>query len=82
MIIEAKTKLNKSDVDDFIKGLKRFREAFREYANLDLYACVAFVRTNDKTLAYAEKRGLFIIRATPPDVVLLNSEGFKPVKFV
>ena len=82
VVIEAKTKLNKGDVDGFIKGLDRFKEAFDEYANRDIYACVAFVRSNDKTLAYAEKRGLFVIRATPPDVELLNSKGFKPIKFV
>ena len=81
VVIEAKTKLNKRDVDSFIKGLARFKEAFGEYADRDIYACVAFVRTNDKTLAYAEKRGLFIIRATPPDVELLNGKKFKPVKF-
>ena len=81
VIIEAKTKLNKRDVDSFIKGLARFKEAFGEYADRDIYACVAFVRANDKTLAYAEKRGLFVIRATPPDVELLNGKKFKPVKF-
>ena len=68
VVIEAKTKLNKGDVDSFIKGLARFKEAFGEYADRDIYACVAFIRATDKTLAYAEKRGLFVIRATPPDV--------------
>ena len=81
VIIEAKTKLNKGDVDSFIKGLDRFREAFGEYADRKIYACVAFIRSTNKTLAYAEKRGLFVIRATPPDVRLLNGEGFKPTKF-
>ena len=81
VVIEAKTKLDKRDVDSFIKGLGRFREAFDEYAERDIYACVAFVRSNDKTLSYAEQRGLFVIRATPPDVILLNSKGFKPIKF-
>ena len=81
VVIEAKTKLDKGDIDSFIKGLDRFKEAFGEYANRDIYACVAFIRANDKTLAYAEKRGLFVIRATPPDIKLLNSKGFKPIKF-
>ena len=72
---------NKDGIINIIKGLARFKEAFGEYADRDIYACVAFVRTNDKTLAYAEKRGLFIIRATPPDVELLNGKKFKPVKF-
>ena len=81
MLIEAKTKLNKGDITDFLKGLPRFKEAFREYKDRDVYAGVAFVRSNDKTLAYAEKKGLFIIKATPPDVTLINSEGFKPTKF-
>ena len=81
VVIEAKTKLKKGDVDSFIKGLDRFKEAFDEYADRDIYACVAFVRANEKTLAYAEKRGLFVVKATPPDVTLINGEGFKPVKF-
>ena len=81
VVIEAKTKLEKGDVDSFIKLLNMFKDAFDEYKDRDIYACVAFVRANDKTLAYAEKRGLFVIRATPPDVKLINGEGFKPVKF-
>ena len=81
VVIEAKAKLNKGDVDGFIKGLDRFKKAFDEYDDRDVYACVAFVRANDKTLAYAEKRGLFVIKATPPDVTLINSKGFKPKKF-
>ena len=81
VVIEAKTKLNKGDVDSFIRGLNRFKEAFDEYSDRNIYACVAYVRANDKTLAYAEKRGLFVIRATPPDVRLINGKGFKPIKF-
>ena len=81
MPIEAKTKLNKGDIIDFLKGLPKFRTVFPEYANHDVYAGVAFIRANDKTLAYAEKKGLFIIKAEPPDVMLVNSEGFKPTKF-
>ena len=81
VVIEAKTKLKKEDVDSFIRGLDRFKEAFDEYADRDIYACVAFVRANEKTLIYAEKRGLFVVKATPPDVELINGEGFKPVKF-
>ena len=81
VIIEAKTKLTKSDVNTFIKRLGRFKEVFYEYGNHDIYACVAYVRSNENALAYAEKRGLFVIRATPPDVTLINSKGFKPTKF-
>ena len=81
VVIEAKTKLDKGDVDSFIKRLDMFKKAFDEYADRDIYACVAFVRASDNTLAYAEKRGLFVIRATPPDVELINGEGFKPLKF-
>ena len=81
MPIEAKTKLNKGDIIDFLKGLPKFRTVFPEYAHHDVYAGVAFIRANDKTLAYAEKKGLFIIKAEPPNVMLVNSEGFKPTKF-
>ena len=81
MIIEAKTKLNKSDISDFLKRLPKFKEAFREYADRDVYAGVAFIRSNVKALAYAEQRGLFIIKSAPPNVMITNSEGFKPTNF-
>ena len=81
MVLEAKTKLNKGDIIDFLKGLPTFREAFQEYAGRDVYAGVAFIRTNARALAYAEQKGLFIIKAEPPNVMLVNDEGFKPTKF-
>ena len=79
--VEAKTKLNKGDITDFLKRLPKIKEIFPEYASYDIYAGVAFIRANDKTLAYAEKKGLFTIKAEPPNVMLVNSEGFKPTKF-
>ena len=79
--VEAKTKLNKGDIIDFLKRLPKIKEIFPEYANYDIYAGVAFIRANDKTLAYAEKKGLFIIKAEPPNVMLVNSKEFKPTKF-
>lgn len=41
---------------------------------------VVVVRANDQALALSEQHGLFIIKTSPPDVKLVNNEGFKPIK--
>ena len=80
--IEAKASLRKDYVKDFLKKLKRFKLAYPDHRHKDLYGAVTFVRADDSALELAEKHGLFILKASPPDIELVNAKGFKPIKFV
>ena len=80
VVIEAKATLTRGYVKDFIKKLAIFKLAHPDYRHRDLYGAVTFVRAKSTALALAEKHGLFILKASPPDVELVNDEGFKPTK--
>lgn len=82
VIIEAKTSLTIDYVKYFIEKLAIFKLAYHYHADKDLYGAVTFIRADDKALSLAEEHGMFIIKASPPDVELANSQGFKPLKFV
>ena len=80
--IEAKATLTRDYVKDFIKKLSIFKLAHPDYRHKALYGAVTFVRANVAALTLAEKHGLFILKASPPDIELVNSKGFKPTKIV
>lgn len=80
--IEAKTSLKKDCVEYFLKNLARFKLAYPEHKHKDLYGAITFVSADDSVLTLAEKHGLFILKASPPDIELVNAKGFKPIKFV
>ena len=80
VVIEAKATLTREYVKDFIKKLAIFKLAHPNYRHRDLYGAVTFVRAKSTALALAEKHGLFIFKASPPDVELVNDKGFKPIK--
>ena len=81
VVIEAKTTLTKDYVEDFIDKLARFKLAYHYHADKDIYGAVTFIRADDKALSLAEEQGLFIIKASPPDVELANNEEFIPANF-
>lgn len=81
VVIEAKTFLTKDYVKVFVKKMAKFKLAHPDHRHKDLYGAVTFVRADDSALDLATEHGLFIIKASPPDVELVNVEGFKPTKF-
>ena len=43
---------------------------------------MTFIRADDDACLLAEQHGLFLIKASPPDVELANNKGFAPVKII
>ena len=80
VVIEAKTTLTNDYVEYFVTKLANFKVAYPEHSHKDVYGAVTFIRADDRALALAERHGLFIIKTSPPDVKLVNNEGFKPTK--
>ena len=81
VVIEVKTTLTRNYVRSFVEKLSRFNLAYPYQANKDLYGAVTFIRADSEALLLAKEHGLFIIKASPPDVELANDEDFTPVKF-
>ncbi|MBW8050226.1 MAG: YraN family protein [Cytophagales bacterium] len=79
--VEVKTTLLPDDVNDFIENLNDFKEAFSEYKNMKLYGAVAYLRVESKAEVYADRKGLFVIRATGKSASITNNKNFKPEIF-
>lgn len=81
VVVEVKTTLGLNDVDHFIKKLKDFRKVFPEYQRNAIYGAVAYLKANQGSDRSAERKGLFIIRATGSSASIANKEGFQPKSF-
>ena len=81
VVVEVKTTLRPNDVDHFIKKLKDFRKVFPEYQRNVIYGAVAYLKANQGSDKSAERKGLFIIRATGSSASIANKEGFQPKAF-
>lgn len=81
VVVEVKTTLRPDDVDHFIKKLKDFRQVFPEYQRNVIYGAVAYLKANQGSDKSAERKGLFIIRATGSSASIANKEGFQPKSF-
>ena len=80
VVIEAKTALTEGRVQRFLEKLTRFKVAYPDRADKDLYGAMTFIRIDDTAYRLAERHGLFLIKASPPDVELVNNKNFKPTK--
>jgi hypothetical protein len=77
VVVEVKSRLTKEDVDDFCESLQRFKQAFPERVNHQIYGAVAaieFVKDIDR---YAYRKGLFVIRQCGDSVELANDGSFQ-----
>ena len=79
--VEVKTSLNKKDVDKFLETLKLFTQYWPGYKDNTVYGAVAYLRVQSGAEVYAEKKGLFVIRATGDSSSIVNRPNFKPKNF-
>ena len=80
--VEVKTTLKVKHVKAFLEELKKFKSRLPNYKDSTIYGAVAFLRADEASTIYAEKQGLFVIRATGSSASLINAKGFKPKVFV
>ncbi|MDE0151257.1 MAG: hypothetical protein OXK80_02010 [Bdellovibrionales bacterium] len=81
VVVEVKTTLKTKDVDHFIKKLKIFTKLRPRYKNSKIYGAVAYLKANADSDKYAEKKKLFVIRATGSSASITNAKNFKPRNF-
>ena len=81
VVVEVKTTLTVRYVDDFMKKLKRFTDFAPEYQGKKVYGAVAYIRADQSSHTFAERRGLFVIRAVGSSSSIINKKGFKPKAF-
>ncbi len=81
VVVEVKTTLRVKDVQDFLISLRKFTTRMPQHRRNTIYGAVAWLRAQDEAAAYAEKQGLFVIRATGSSASIVNREDFKPQVF-
>ena len=81
VVVEVKTMLKVKDVDHFLNKLGDFKELVSYHKDKKVYGAVAYLKADQSSNIYAEKQGLFVIRATGSSAKIVNDEGFKAKKF-
>ena len=79
--VEVKTTLKVRDVDHFLETLRNITVLLPEYAAHAAYGAVAYLKANESADAYAQRQGLFVIRATGSSASIINREDFRPRTF-
>jgi len=78
VIIEVKTTLRPGDIRDFLKKLKQAKNWMPDYSDKKIYGAVAFLTEDSGTSSLAERKGLFVIRATGDSASIVNHNDFVP----
>ena len=81
VLVEVKTTLKVKDIDYFTNKIKSFTTWKSEYKGKTIYGAVAYLRSDEHSTKYAERQGLFVIRATGSRASIINKKSFKPKAF-
>ena len=81
VVVETKSSLTQSKVNDFLKDLALFKEYCSEFKALTVYGGVAYFKSSQKVLDYAEEHGLLVLKVSGQNAVLMNKKEFKPKVF-
>ncbi|MCZ8249380.1 MULTISPECIES: DUF3782 domain-containing protein [unclassified Microcystis] len=79
--VECKSRLSKDDVDDFLDRLQRFKLAFPQFRDFQVYGAVAGIEIDQGIDSYAYRRGLFVMKQSGETVKIINDVQFQPVGF-
>ncbi|MCY4524724.1 MAG: hypothetical protein OXB84_08300 [Halobacteriovoraceae bacterium] len=83
VIFEVKTTLEVSDVHDFVKKLKFFKDHLG-FNGKTIYGGVAYLDANNKAKKLSMENGLFVIESLGGEAQvssIINSKDFKPTAF-
>ena len=78
VLIEAKSTLGASDVQEHIERMDAFKRFFPEYSDRKVVGAVAGIVIDENVDRFAYRQGFFVIGQTGDTVKILNDEGFKP----
>ena len=81
LAVLVRTTLKRDSVDEFLDTLRHVDELMRQYAGRAFYGAVAYLQADESADAYAERQGLFVIRATGSSTSITNHGNFRPRMF-
>ena len=80
-MIEVKTTLKVRQVDHFVRRMQEFTDLMPRYRGSTVYAAVAYLKADEASDSYAERQGLYVIRATGSSASITNPQDFRPHAF-
>ena len=81
--VEVKTTMRVKDVDRFVQRTlgNLVEKICPEYKGKTIYGAMAYLKEDGHAAKYAEKQGLFVIRATGSSASIVNDSQFVPKSF-
>ena len=81
VVVEVKTTLRSEAVTEFVEKLENFTSWMCRYRGHRVLGAVAYLKADSSVVRYAERQGLFVIRATGSSASIVNRAGFEPRVF-
>ena len=81
VVVEVKTTLRSEGVTEFLSKLSVFLDWCPHFRGKRIFGAVAYLDGADSVTKYAERRGLFVIRATGGSASIVNAPDFRPHAF-
>lgn len=81
VVVEVKSTLRAEDIRHFLDRLENFTRWSLLYKGKKVYGAVAYLQVVQSAEIYAERQGLFVIRATGDSASIINRDGFLPKTF-
>lgn len=78
ILVEVKSKLTKTDVDEHLERLGKFKRLMPRYGDVRALGAVAGMVVPDEVARYAYRKGLFVMAQSGDSVVILNDDQFQP----
>ena len=80
-VVEVKTTLRAGDVTHFLEKLDKFTGWVPEFKGRKVLGAVAYLKVDHSVEVYAERQGLYVIRATGSSASIINQADFQPRVF-
>ncbi len=81
VVVEVKTTLNPGKVRYFLSALEDVKRYFHYFSAMRVYGAVAYIRSEAEADVYAQRQGLFAVRATGDSARIVNPPDFRPKAF-
>ena len=78
VLIEVKSKLTQTDVEEHLQRLAKFKQFMPRYRDVRALGAVAAMVVTEEVAQYAYRQGLYVLAQSGETVVILNDEQFQP----
>jgi hypothetical protein len=78
VLVEVKSKLAHTDVDDHLERLAKFKRMLPRYADVRAMGAIAAMVVPPEVARYAYRQGLFVLAQSGDSVAIINDARFQP----